>query len=171
MGENNQAETGWELSKPQVLGVTTEAEQGQPAQVEPVVVCPSVLPAALSETARAAYWGRFVSVSGDQAGLLWYVDAVSGRVACLVGDTGVRSLLQQTALGITNANLEQIPVAGSAPAGSPGPLAERLDGRILLQVESVGEAWYVHAGMRTYLPPTAAALEFLRPLALVVPAI
>ena len=170
VGENDQAEAGWEFAVPQVLGVTSEAEPAASQPVEATVVCPATLPAALNETARAVYRGRFIAISGDPAGLLWYVDAVSGRVACLVGDTGVRSLLEQIALGVTDQNLERIPVAGSAPAGTPDALAERLEGRILLQVESVGEAWYVHAGFRTYLPPTAAAIELLRPLALVVPA-
>jgi len=41
-------------------------------------------------------------------------------------------------------------------------LAKKLDGKILLQVESKGEAWYVYQGKRYYLPDGAGAYKIMR---------
>lgn len=41
-------------------------------------------------------------------------------------------------------------------------LAERLEGKILLQVQEHGEAWYVHEGKRYYMKDGATAYEMMR---------
>jgi hypothetical protein len=41
-------------------------------------------------------------------------------------------------------------------------LTERLEGKILLQVEERGEAWYVHNGLRYYMKDGATAYEMMR---------
>lgn len=52
-------------------------------------------------------------------------------------------LFRALSLGITNANLAKIPVAGSSQSGDAA-LRSRLSGLFLLQVESSGEIWYVN---------------------------
>jgi len=94
------------------------------------------------------------AVSAEASNLAWYWDAAAGKSYCLDSDASVRALFESLALGITNSNLENV-VPGSA-------LSERLRGRLLLQVESLGEVWYVDGqGGRTYLPPTAEAISII----------
>jgi uncharacterized repeat protein (TIGR01451 family) len=92
---------------------------------------------------------------------LWYLSPEASQASCAEGEGRVRPLLETFALGITNTNLKLI---------TPGsPLAERLRGRILLQVEANGEAWYVNAdGTLTYLPPTLEAFTRARAQATVL---
>ncbi len=81
-------------------------------------------------------------------GEVYYVDPVYGGKEYLADGKSAHSLLRRRAMGIINANLEKIPVGEeradlntcTAPANV---LGRRLRGRILLQVEEHGEAWYV----------------------------
>ena len=72
-------------------------------------------------------------------------------------------------LGITNYDLEHIPRAGSSfkRIGNED-LVNRLKGKILLQVESKGEAWYVSPvdGKRHLLGKPDDALEVMKKLGL-----
>lgn len=134
---------GEQAPPPQVLGATTASC----APAAPVV----------PDSVR----GSFVR-SSTEPSPTWYV-STDGAITCLDSDASVRALFEKLALGITNANLAKV---------SPGSaLAERLKGRLLLQVESLGEVWYINpADDRTvYLPPTAAALALVQPLSLLVP--
>ncbi len=80
-------------------------------------------------------------------GEVYYVDPENGEKEYLSDGESAHSLLRRRALGVTNANLEKIPVGEVATDSSvceEETLAKRLRGRILLQVESHGEAWYVY---------------------------
>jgi len=72
--------------------------------------------------------------------------------------------LRTFGLGITTLNLSEIPEAGSGQ--TPGALAKSLAGRILLQVDAHGEAWYVHPQTceRYYMKDGAEAYRIMREL-------
>ena len=102
-----------------------------------------------------------------EGGDLWYYDPVSLKRYCLPDADMAYIALGQFGLGITNADLEKIPVAGMGGGEADEKLVDKLRGRILLQVESVGEAWYVAplSGQRHYLANGAEALNILTWLA------
>ena len=70
--------------------------------------------------------------------------------------------MRQFGLGITNANLAKIPQEGENKA-FPTAL-NHVKGKILLQVEVHGEAWYVHpkTGIRYYMKDGEAAYSLMR---------
>lgn len=152
-GSNNSAAVSFAFVAAPVV------EQSAPAPKvlgESTASCGAATPT-MPENAR----GRFVR-SATEPSSTWYVD-MNGSVTCLDTDASVRALFEKMALGITNANLEKV--------SADGALNARLKGRLLLQVESLGEVWYVNPadGKATYLPPTAAALALVQPLSLLVP--
>ncbi len=74
---------------------------------------------------------------------VWYV-APNDTVRYEVSTNNSLNLFRKVSLGITNKDLNQIPVAGSSSPVTP--ISQRLVGRFLLQVESKGETWFVDAG-------------------------
>jgi len=74
---------------------------------------------------------------------VWYV-APNDTVRYEVSTNNSLNLFRKVSLGITNKDLNQIPVAGSSNPVTP--ISQRLVGRFLLQVESKGETWFVDAG-------------------------
>lgn len=158
---NNTAAISFTTPSPPQISSGNSGGQAPPAP-EPEVLGVSVASCAVAAPATVAnYRGRFVRSAADPSPT-WYV-GTDGAVTCLDSDASVRALFEKLALGITNSNLEKI-----SPGGA---LTKRLSGRLLLQVESVGEVWYVNPGdgKLTYLPPTLAALDLVRPLAAVAP--
>ncbi len=154
----------------------------------------------------------------ESHGEAWYVHEDGKRYYMKDGHTAFE-LLRRFGLGITNANLNKIPIGierrfkdvdsdqdglpdkledalgsnpqvadsdndgyldgtevfNGYPPTDPSPtkvkidkkLAERLKGKILLQVESHGEAWYVHEdGKRYYMKDGEAAFNIMRFLSL-----
>ena len=71
-------------------------------------------------------------------------------------------MMRQFGLGITNANLAKIPQEGETKT-FPTTL-NHVKGKILLQVEDHGEAWYVHpkTGIRYYMKDGEAAYNLMR---------
>ena len=66
-------------------------------------------------------------------------------------------------LGIKNADLAKIPRINTNDKGDQS-MTNRLKGKILLQVEEKGEAWYVHpvSGYRYYLGRPNDAFNIMR---------
>lgn len=85
--------------------------------------------------------GRIV-LAVQEHGEAWYIDPVSLRRVFLGRPEDALTLMRSYGLGITQADLEQIPEVGSSLIGN-WDLRRRLAGRILLQVQEHGEAWYV----------------------------
>ena len=112
----------------------------------------------------------------ETKGQAWYLDPKSLNRYYLADGPSAYQALRQFGLGITNNNLNQIPVAPtSALPSNYGPpndyskaLINRLKGRILLQVENRGEAWYLHPqdGYRYYLANGEAAYQIMKKLSL-----
>lgn len=86
--------------------------------------------------------GRIL-ISVEEHGEAWYVDPVTKTRDYLERPEEALRVLHTKALGIKNAQLFEIPLGGSSNFGNLD-LRRRLSGRVLLQVEAHGEAWYVN---------------------------
>jgi inhibitor of cysteine peptidase len=110
----------------------------------------------------------------EDNGEAWYVNPLNSQRYYLGRPDDAFSIMRNLGLGITNANLSKIQV-GLIP-GQVQPddahssnyinwtLARSLSGRILLQVEDHGEAWYINPLdlKRYYLGRAADAFEIMR---------
>lgn len=79
----------------------------------------------------------------EKSGEAWYVYPGTRTRFFLSKPFDAFTVMRTKGLGITNANLNKIPRAGSNDVGDSA-LQRKLSGYILLQVESKGEAWYVY---------------------------
>jgi hypothetical protein len=78
----------------------------------------------------------------EDHGKAWYVDPIGGQRAYLGSQDNALKVVRGFGLGITNKDLARI--ALKSEVNPDLTLAKRLAGRILLQVEARGEAWYVN---------------------------
>lgn len=103
----------------------------------------------------------------ESHGEAWYVDPVLRLRNYMGRPDDAFSLMRSKGLGITNAKLQTIPESTSSATGDMA-LRQRLSGRILLQVEENGEAWYVWPKnlRRYYLGRPADAFAIMRQLGL-----
>ncbi|MEW6610964.1 MAG: CARDB domain-containing protein [Patescibacteria group bacterium] len=148
----------------------------------------------------------------EENGEAWYVDPVTAQRFYLKDGESAYRALQAFGLGISDANLQKIPVGleeradkvdsdddglddrleeaigtDSSKSDTDGDgfndseeiknvfnpvgagrlalntnLANRLNGRIVLQVENRGQAWYIHDGQRYYLKDGNLAYQIMR---------
>lgn len=98
----------------------------------------------------------------ESYGRAWYVDPVSQTRYYLRDGEEAFNIMRSLGLGISNKDLARLPVKKGESGDQK--LVHRLKGRILLQVENNGEAWYVNPvdGLRYYLPTREAAFNLLR---------
>ncbi len=98
----------------------------------------------------------------ESYGRAWYVDPVSQERYYLRDGDEAFAIMRSLGLGISNRDLAKIPTSKGEIGDQK--LTKRLQGRILLQVESHGEAWYVNPvdGLRYYFPDREAAFNLLR---------
>ncbi len=147
---NNQAAS-------KVLGVSQEH---CPAQAQPVSSTPNL----------DAWRGRFLRAAGSQ--LVYYVEPVSDQIHCLDSDQAAQRLLSVVSLGIKQADIDKIPEPGENLRTDKFSvfLTPVLAGRILLNVEDRGSAWYVakDTGQRSYLGVFGQARETMMNLAVTV---
>lgn len=124
------------------------------------------LSALAAETTLADELSGRILLQVESYGRAWYIDPVSKEKYYLQDGNAAYDLMKNMGLGITNADLAKIPAA----KGQKGniKLVNRLKGRILLQVEKNGEAWYVNPvdGRRYYLQDGQAAYKLMRNFAL-----
>lgn len=111
----------------------------------------------------------------ESRGEAWYVNPVDLRRYFLGRPTDAFELMRRLGLGIRNVDLEKIAIAQSSESHSSqndnlvdNSLARKNAGRILLQVESHGEAWYVNPVdlKRYFLGRPTDAFELMRRLGL-----
>lgn len=113
----------------------------------------------------------------ERFGQAWYLDVVSLKRYYLADGQSAYGALRKFGLGIKNSDLNKIPVAldsalpnnystSTMPVSST--LVNRLKGRIVIQVENHGEAWYINPtnGHRYYLANGEAAYQIMRYLSL-----
>lgn len=90
--------------------------------------------------------GSNIFIAVEDKGRLWYQDPRT-LLRYEISKENATELFKKVALGITNENLNKIPVASSQEPSSF--LSERLKNFFLLQVENHGQIWYVdHTGYR-----------------------
>lgn len=102
----------------------------------------------------------------ESYGRAWYVNPTDNRRYYLKDGAMAHEIMSELGLGITNADLAKIPTDATGPRNSK--LASRLSGRILLQVQDRGEAWYVNPtdGRRYYLKDGETAYKLMKKFAL-----
>lgn len=100
-------------------------------------------------------------------GEAWYVDPVKQKRYYLGRPADMLRIMKNRGIGITNSNLKKIPTSKSNQTGDLA-LRKRLAGKILLQVQGKGEAWYVNPTdlKRYYLGRPADALRVIKEKAL-----
>lgn len=102
----------------------------------------------------------------ESYGRAWYIDPVTKQKYYMKDGPAAYEIMRYMSLGISNKDLAKIPTT----TGQHGDynLVERLKGRILLQVEEKGEAWYVNPddGIRYYLKDGPTAYKLMRQFAL-----
>jgi hypothetical protein len=103
----------------------------------------------------------YILLQVQSHGEAWYVDPVFGKRVYMKDGAAAYEIMRSYGLGITNANLDKL------KKGDYG-LVNRLKGRIVLQVEARGEAYYIHpkTGEAHYLANGAEAYRIMRELGL-----
>ena len=98
----------------------------------------------------------------ESYGRAWYVDPLSLQRYYLQDGNEAYGLMRSKGLGITDADLSKIPTKANQRGDKK--LVNRLKGRILLQVQQHGEAWYLNPtdGLRYYLADGPAAYELMK---------
>lgn len=103
----------------------------------------------------------------EQNGEAWYVYPPTGERYYMGRPSDAFEIMSDLGLGISNADLARIPTSDSSATGSQ-ILRSQLSGRVLLQVEEHGEAWYVYPEnlRRYYLGRPADAFSIMSKLGL-----
>lgn len=101
----------------------------------------------------------------ESYGRAWYVNPVDKQRYYLKDGQTAYDLMREMGLGISDEDLAQLPT--STRGAGDRELATRLSGRIVLQVEQHGEAWYINPqdGLRYYLKDGQAAYDLMREFA------
>ncbi|MBI3963367.1 MAG: hypothetical protein HY341_00040, partial [Candidatus Kerfeldbacteria bacterium] len=85
----------------------------------------------------------YILLDVEHAGEAWYVHPANLQRYYLGRPDDAFAIMRFLGLGITDENLAKIPIA-TDPSQGDVVLREHVSGRILLQVEENGEAWYVN---------------------------
>jgi len=103
----------------------------------------------------------YILLQVESHGEAWYIDPVGERRHYMKDGLAAFSIMRNFGLGITNTNLDKL------KRGDWG-LVNRLKGRIVLQVEEHGEAYYIHPqdGSTHYLANGNEAYRIMRELSL-----
>ncbi|MBI2484272.1 S8 family serine peptidase [Candidatus Uhrbacteria bacterium] len=102
----------------------------------------------------------------ESKGEAWYVRPDTGERVFMGRPADAFQLMRTLGKGIANVDLERIPVIGSSKAPSVSELAftKKHAGKIFIQVQEKGRAWYVHPKefRRYFLGRPADAFEIMR---------
>ncbi len=103
----------------------------------------------------------------EDNGEAWYVNPESKERYFLGRPNDAFELMRTLGLGVSNENIQLIAEAGSSDSGNK-TFAKQLSGKILLQVEENGEAWYVNPDdlKRYFLGRPKDAFALMRQLGL-----
>ncbi len=132
------------------------------------------VPAEFDASLQDRMLGRIL-LQVESHGEAWYVSPADKLRHYMPDGASAYQVMREMSLGISDANLAAIPSVTSADAMLTAPsvcatnaLASQLRGKILLQVESHGEAWYVHPDtcQRVYMADGEAAYSIMRLLSL-----
>lgn len=109
----------------------------------------------------------YILLQVQEHGEDWYVDPATGKKYYTQDGPTAYEIMRKLGIGITDADLAKIPTEGSKNKGDQ-KLINRVKGKILLQVQQHGEAWYVNPkdGKRYYLKDGNEAYRIMRILSL-----
>lgn len=109
----------------------------------------------------------YIVLQVEENGEAWYVDPSNDVRYYLGRPDDAFEIMRMRGLGISNIDLEKIPIVGTG-WDAPTALRNHVRGRILLQVEEHGEAWYVYPknDKRYYLGRPSDAFNIMRSLGL-----
>ncbi|HOZ56189.1 MAG TPA: CAP domain-containing protein [bacterium] len=132
-----------------------------------VFVLFSPISASASNNLAASLSGRIL-LQVEARGEAWYVNPVNLKRYYLGRPEDAYNIMRKLGLGISNADLTKIPISTDVMQTVSNSLTSRVSGRILLQVEARGEAWYVNPVnlKRYYLGRPEDAYNIMRKLGL-----
>ncbi len=109
----------------------------------------------------------YITLQVEESGEAWYIYPTDLQRYYLGRPADAFEIMRELGLGITDADLARIPISSTSWDGEAG-LMNTVRGKILLQVEQSGEAWYVYPGdnRRYYLGRPDDAFEIMRNLGL-----
>lgn len=127
-----------------------------------VVFAVFIAPASAGITSVLNQYRGYIALDYEVTSTPWYINPNDDNRYFFADSADAITLCTNHGDGITNANLARLPVAGSSDSDDL-PFQQQMKGKLLLQVESVGECWYVYPGdlKRYYIPNTAAAYQTL----------
>jgi len=117
----------------------------------------------------------YILLQVEQHGEAWFVRPENGKRYYMKNGEVAYEMMRSFGLGITDTDLEKIELIPdttkmieSTNTCNPGTIANQVRGRILLQVEQHGEAFYVHPDKctRIYMKDGEAAFTIMRFLGL-----
>jgi len=120
-----------------------------------------------TDTALAERLSGRILLQTEGEGEAWYVNPADNKKYYLGRPHNAFDIMRNTGLGITNANLDKVPTYGTS-WGIDSNLAKYVTGKILIQTEANGEAWYVSPVnlKRYYMGRPADAFQLMRNLGL-----
>lgn len=124
-----------------------------------------ILPCTTGATSIAEQTSGKILLQVEHHGEAWYVNPANELRYYLGSPSDAFKLMTKLGVGITDANLQLIPKAKQHWDGN-AELMPRVRGKILLQVEQHGEAWYVDpaSGKRHYLGSPNDAYQLMTQL-------
>ncbi|MCX6740672.1 MAG: CAP domain-containing protein [Candidatus Parcubacteria bacterium] len=171
-------EVGWSgeqffsiTDKPLSGSTTTTPKTTTPT--EPATTSPVTNPT--YSFSSLAWLKGYILLQVQDNGEAWYVDPVSFKRYYMKDGAIAYEMMRSFGLGITDADLSKIPsiadtteMKNSTSICASNSLANRLKGKIALQVQQHGEAWYIYPKTcrRIYMKDGASAYEIMRYLGL-----
>lgn len=145
-----------------------------PTSISPTVINPTLVTATEKALVTTVDKKLADQLSGqillqvENKGEAWYVNPTDQQKYYLGRPADAFELMRKLGLGITNADLAKIPTSDDSTTKWDSKLVNRLKGKILLQVESKGEAWYINPkdGKRYYLGSPSDAFAVMKKLGL-----
>lgn len=125
------------------------------------------LPALASAQTMGQRLAGQILLDVERNGEAWYVYPDNNRRYYLGRPADAFAVMRELGLGITNADIQKLAQAGMPVEGDLS-MARRLAGRIVIEVEKNGEAWYIYPKdlKRYYLGRPADAFRIMRELGL-----
>lgn len=113
------------------------------------------------------YSGRIL-LQVEQNGEAWYINPNDQKRYYLGRPDDAFGIMRNLSVGITDANLDKIPTYDNNIWSADTNIINKVKGKILLQVEQNGEAWYVSPvnSKRYYMGRPADAFQLMRNLGL-----
>lgn len=132
-----------------------------------IIVIFGLLPRNSSAASLADKLTGRILLSVEENGEAWYVNPVDSKRYYLGRPADAFQIMRELGLGINELNFQQIAQADMPVTGNTD-LAKRLAGRIILQTEKNGEAWYINPLdlKKYYLGRPADAFRVMRELGL-----